>query len=166
MRRGQLVEVNKILIPGTSTWVSGYEYVRREPSGAHIVRQLKGVFAGLESRYNKWSVRPLTCKSCSGQKFHRCRGGDKLCRHCSSCGAMPFKDPRRLRKNDAYSPFPVDDDQLRIGTAIEAKEHGMTQAMAEKTAREHIAEDSQYYTKLAKMEKGAAMWGWDKLFTF
>ena len=74
--------------------------------------------------------------------------------------------PARLRRNDAYSPFPVDADQLRIGTAMEAREHGMSRAQAEKTAREHLAEDGQYYTKIAKMEKGSPLWGWDKLFTF
>lgn len=74
--------------------------------------------------------------------------------------------PARLRKNDAYSPFPPDVDQLRIGTAIEAKEHGMSRTMAEKTAREHLAEDDQYYTKLAKLEGKSSVWGWDELFRF
>lgn len=65
-----------------------------------------------------------------------------------------------------YSPAPlagVDPEELRIGTAVEAREHGMTRVLAEKTAREHLAEDSQYYTKLAKLEKGTPVYGWDAL---
>jgi len=76
------------------------------------------------------------------------------------------KNPQYAYKsNDGYSPFPrdVDPEQLKVGTAMEAREHGMSQAKAEKTAREHLAEDDQYYNKLAKMEKGTPMYGWDAL---
>ena len=65
--------------------------------------------------------------------------------------------------NAPYRANPVDPEQLRIGTAMEAREHGMSQAKAEKTAREHLAEDDQYYNKLIKMEKGTPMYGWDAL---
>jgi LPXTG-motif cell wall-anchored protein len=71
-----------------------------------------------------------------------------------------------FRTNDSYSPFPsdVDPEQLRIGTALEAREHGMSRAQARKTALEHLAEDKLYYSKLAKMEKGAPVYGWDSVF--
>ena len=167
MRRGQQVEVLKTWAFGMpAQWFGGYTYVKADPRGGCLVRISGGHMEGSEVRYPQGSVRPVTCKSCSGQQFHRCRTGDKLCLHCSACGAMTSKDPRKLRRNDAYSPFPVDADQLRVGTAMEAREHGMSRAQAEKTAREHIAEDGQYYTKIAKMEKGSPLWGWDKLFTF
>jgi hypothetical protein len=78
--------------------------------------------------------------------------------------------PARLRKNDQYSPLPpaehFDPEQLRVGTKIEAGEHGLTQAQGRKVALDHLKEDPNYYTKLAKMEKGTPLWGWDKLFTY
>lgn len=64
----------------------------------------------------------------------------------------------------AYRANGVDPEQLRIGAAQEAREHGMSQAQAHKTALEHLAEDPNYYTKLAKLERGTPIAGWDALF--
>ena len=46
---------------------------------------------------------------------------------------------------------PVDQAELDMGVAVEA-EHTKDQAIAEKIARDHLAEDPKYYTKLKEME--------------
>lgn len=43
----------------------------------------------------------------------------------------------------------VDPEQLKIGIAVE-QEHTTDLALAEKIARDHLAEDPEYYTKLKK----------------
>jgi hypothetical protein len=47
----------------------------------------------------------------------------------------------------------VDPEQLQLGIEIEL-EHTNDKDLAEKIALDHLYEDSQYYTKLQKMEKG------------
>jgi len=74
-----------------------------------------------------------------------------------------------FKRNDQYSPFPHDayyQEQLRIGAAIESKEHAVSAVEGRKIAADHIREDLDYYAKLAKLEHGTPMWGWDKIFTF
>lgn len=163
MRRGQQVEVLKTLIFGMpAQWVEGYTYVRADPRGGYLVRISEGHLKGAEVRYPRQSVRPRPAGSwgtCHCGAPDSVRPGRS---ECLRCRLAPAPKPA-LRKNDAYSPFPPDADQLRIGTAMEAREHGMSRAQAEKTAREHLAEDDQYYTKLQRME---APWGWNSLFTF
>lgn len=46
---------------------------------------------------------------------------------------------------------PVDQAELDMGIAVEA-EHTKDTAIAEKIARDHLAEDPKYYTKLKEME--------------
>lgn len=46
-----------------------------------------------------------------------------------------------------------DPKQVSIGIKIE-KEHTNDPKVAETIAKQHLAEDPQYYTKLKKMEKG------------
>lgn len=164
MRRGQQVEVLKILVFGMpAQWVRGYTYVRTDPRGGYLVRISEGHLKGAEVRYPVQSVRPAeawgTCHCGAPDSVRPGRS------ECLRCRLAPAPKPA-LRKNDAYSPFPPDANQLRVGTAMEAREHGMSRAQAEKTAREHLAEDDQYYTKIAKMEKGTPMWGWDGIFTY
>lgn len=43
----------------------------------------------------------------------------------------------------------VDPEQLKIGITVE-QEHTTDLALAEKIARDHLAEDPEYYTKLKK----------------
>lgn len=50
---------------------------------------------------------------------------------------------------EAYNKTGVDPEQLRIGIEVE-KEHTDDEAIAEKIARDHLAEDPHYYTKLKK----------------
>lgn len=57
-------------------------------------------------------------------------------------------------------------EQLRIGAQIESEEHGVSLAEGRKIASDHVKEDSNYYSKLAKIEHGTPLWGWDRIFTF
>jgi hypothetical protein len=51
---------------------------------------------------------------------------------------------------EAYqSSKEVDAEQLQIGIEVE-KEHTDNEKLAEKIARDHLAEDPHYYTKLKK----------------
>lgn len=47
---------------------------------------------------------------------------------------------------------PVDPEELKMGIAVE-QEHTKDPAMTEKIARDHLAEDPKYYSKLKEMEK-------------
>jgi len=50
---------------------------------------------------------------------------------------------------EAYEKNKVDAEQLRIGIEVEL-EHTDDEKVAEKIARDHLAEDPHYYTKLKK----------------
>lgn len=50
---------------------------------------------------------------------------------------------------EAYEKNKVDAEQLKIGIEVE-KEHTDDEKVAEKIARDHLAEDPHYYTKLKK----------------
>jgi hypothetical protein len=51
---------------------------------------------------------------------------------------------------EAYqSTKEVDEEQLKIGIEVE-KEHTDDESVAEEIARDHLAEDPHYYTKLKK----------------
>jgi hypothetical protein len=51
---------------------------------------------------------------------------------------------------EAYqSTKEVDEEQLKIGIEVE-KEHTDNESVAEEIARDHLAEDPHYYTKLKK----------------
>jgi hypothetical protein len=50
---------------------------------------------------------------------------------------------------EAYEQNKVDAEQLQIGIEVE-KEHTDDEKLAEKIARDHLAEDPHYYTKLKK----------------
>ena len=50
---------------------------------------------------------------------------------------------------EAYEKNKVDAEQLNIGIEVE-KEHTDDEKLAEKIARDHLAEDPHYYTKLKK----------------
>jgi hypothetical protein len=61
---------------------------------------------------------------------------------------MTRKDIEML--NEAYqSSKEIDSEQLQIGIEVE-KEHTDDEKLAEKIARDHLAEDPHYYTKLMK----------------
>ena len=51
------------------------------------------------------------------------------------------------------SDIDYDPEQLKLGIEVE-KEHTTNSELAEIIAKHHLAEDSEYYTKLKKMEKG------------
>jgi hypothetical protein len=60
------------------------------------------------------------------------------------------------RHNDvADSEF--DADQLAMGVEVESKEHTDDKALAKMIAKDHLAEISDYYTRLAKMEEDAGV---------
>jgi hypothetical protein len=70
---------------------------------------------------------------------------------------MPLQDIgailQYLGKHD-YSPnSSFDPKQLKMGIKIE-KEHTTNTLVAELIAKDHLAEDPKYYTKLKKMESG------------
>lgn len=50
---------------------------------------------------------------------------------------------------EAYEKNKVDAEQLKIGIEVE-KEHTDDEKVAEKIARDHLAEDPHYYSKLKK----------------
>ena len=50
---------------------------------------------------------------------------------------------------EAYEKNKVDAEQLNIGIEVE-KEHTDDEKLAEEIARDHLAEDPHYYTKLKK----------------
>lgn len=50
---------------------------------------------------------------------------------------------------EAYEKNKVDAEQLKIGIEVEL-EHTDDEKVAEKIARDHLAEDPHYYTKLKK----------------
>jgi hypothetical protein len=49
-----------------------------------------------------------------------------------------------------------DSEQLKMGIEVE-KEHTNNPKIAERIAKDHLAEISDYYTRLAKMEKDAGV---------
>lgn len=53
--------------------------------------------------------------------------------------------------------------QLDVGAHVEM-EHTNDPTVARKIAQDHLDEDPEYYSKLAKMEKGSPLWGWDAVF--
>jgi hypothetical protein len=175
MKRGQYVEILSPTTYGEKfRWTAGYTYVRKE--GDTII--VEDVRRGHPVRLNKANVRPLTCKGCQSVDFHSCEE-DELCLHCEACGDTPFKDPRLLRRNDAYSPFGTEDprpdsdydpEQLRMGIKVE-QEHTshMPKAQAIKAAKriakDHLDERGDYYTRLEHVEEGSS-WGWDSIFRF
>lgn len=56
-----------------------------------------------------------------------------------------------LSKNDPDEKF--DPEQLAMGIKVEV-EHGKSKEMAKEIAKDHLSEFPNYYTALAKMEKG------------
>jgi len=64
------------------------------------------------------------------------------------------KDAPELKWDDSWDDMThptveVDEEQLKIGIEVE-KEHTDNESVAEEIARDHLAEDPHYYTKLKK----------------
>jgi len=62
-----------------------------------------------------------------------------------------IKLPKMHKMTEGNNDF---DEELQKGIKCEMEEHGMSDAEAERTAKEHIQEDPEYYSKLEGMEEG------------
>lgn len=110
-----------------------------------VVRAVRGPGSGgAWSKFFARSPDPLNKGSISAGDFAR-YPRDSLYRGLNNI--MTRKDINLIA--EAYEKNKVDAEQLKIGIEVE-KEHTDDEKVAEKIARDHLAEDPHYYTKLKK----------------
>ena len=68
--------------------------------------------------------------------------------------ANSFLSQGKSKEEDATDSF--DEEELKMGVKVEL-EHTTDEVIAEKITKDHLAEISDYYTRLAKMEKAAGV---------
>jgi hypothetical protein len=98
------------------------------------------------------------------EKFHKWAEDEKLDVHKAEAGAYKLATVASTfvlagrAMEEGLKASDVDPDELKMGIDVEL-EHTTSKEMAERIALDHLAEISDYYTRLKKMEEAAGVEG-------